>query len=30
MTVKDYMELPYTIVLRHVKDESGEYYKLGC
>ena len=26
MTVKDYMELPYNIVLRHVKDESGEYY----
>jgi predicted RNase H-like HicB family nuclease len=26
MNVKDYLELPYTIVLRHVKDESGEYY----
>jgi predicted RNase H-like HicB family nuclease len=26
MNVKDYMELPYTIVLRHIKDESGEYY----
>ena len=26
MTVKDYMELPYNIVFRHVKDESGEYY----
>ena len=26
MTVKDYLELPYSIVIRHVKDESGEYY----
>ena len=26
MTVNEYMELPYNIVLRHVKDESGEYY----
>lgn len=26
MNVKDYMELPYNIVIRHVKDESGEYY----
>ena len=26
MTVKEYMDLPYNIVFRHVKDESGEYY----
>ena len=26
MTVNEYMELPYSIVFRHVKDESGEYY----
>ena len=26
MTIKEYMELPYNIVFRHVKDESGEYY----
>jgi len=26
MTVQEYMGLPYNIVYRHVKDESGEYY----
>jgi len=26
MNIKDYLELPYNIVIRHVKDESGEYY----
>ena len=26
MTVKEYMELPYNIVFRHIKDESGDYY----
>lgn len=26
MTVKDYMELPYGIVVKKIKDESGEYY----
>lgn len=26
MDVRDYMELPYNIVIRHVKDESGSYY----
>ena len=26
MTINEYMELPYNIVLRHTKDESGEYY----
>ena len=26
LTVKDYMELPYNIILRRVKDDSGEYY----
>ena len=26
MNVKDYMELPYNIVFRHIKDDSGEYY----
>ena len=26
MTVNEYMELPYNIVFRHVKDDSGEYY----
>ena len=26
MTINEYMQLPYNIVLRHVKDESGEYY----
>ena len=26
MTLNEYMELPYSILLRHVKDESGEYY----
>ena len=26
MTIHEYMELPYNIVIRHVKDDSGEYY----
>ncbi|GHU40962.1 pilus biosynthesis protein HicB [Spirochaetia bacterium] len=26
MTVKDYMELPYHIVIQHLNDESGSYY----
>lgn len=26
MTIKDYMELPYNINIRHIRDESGEYY----
>jgi len=26
MTINDYMELPYNIVLRHVVDDSGSYY----
>jgi len=26
MTLNEYMELPYNTILRHVKDESGEYY----
>jgi predicted RNase H-like HicB family nuclease len=26
MTVNEYMDLPYNIVLRQVKDESGEYF----
>ncbi len=26
MKAKEYLELPYNIVIRHVKDESGEYY----
>jgi predicted RNase H-like HicB family nuclease len=26
MTVKEYLELPYNITLRRVKDASGEYY----
>lgn len=26
MSIKDYLELPYNIVIRHVRDESGEYY----
>jgi len=26
MEVKDYMKLPYTIVTRHVTDDSGAYY----
>ena len=26
MTVNEYLELPYSIVIRHVKDESGEYF----
>jgi predicted RNase H-like HicB family nuclease len=26
MTVQDYMALPYNIVFRYVKDDSGEYY----
>ena len=26
MNVKDYMELPYSIVIRRIKDESGIYY----
>lgn len=26
MTVQEYLELPYNIIIRHVKDESGEYY----
>jgi len=26
MTVEEYLELPYNIVLRHIRDESGVYY----
>ena len=26
MTMHEYMELPYSIVFRHVKDDSGDYY----
>ena len=26
MTIKEYLELPYNIVIRHIKDGSGEYY----
>ena len=26
MTVKEYMKLPYHIVIRHINDESGSYY----
>ena len=26
MTINEYMNLPYNIVSRHIKDESGEYY----
>jgi predicted RNase H-like HicB family nuclease len=26
MNIFDYMELPYNIIMRHIKDESGEYY----
>ncbi|MCL1819595.1 MAG: type II toxin-antitoxin system HicB family antitoxin [Oscillospiraceae bacterium] len=26
MTLQEYMELPYNIVIRHTKDDSGEYY----
>jgi len=26
MTVKEYMELPYHIVIQHLNDESGSYY----
>jgi predicted RNase H-like HicB family nuclease len=26
MTLQEYMDMPYNIVFRHVKDESGEYY----
>ena len=26
MNVGDYMKLPYNIVIRHIKDDSGEYY----
>jgi predicted RNase H-like HicB family nuclease len=26
MTLKEYMELPYNFVFRHIRDESGEYY----
>jgi predicted RNase H-like HicB family nuclease len=26
MTVKEYLKLPYTIVIRHITDESGDYY----
>ncbi|MCL2391651.1 MAG: type II toxin-antitoxin system HicB family antitoxin [Oscillospiraceae bacterium] len=26
MTAQEYMELPYNIVIRHVKDDSGAYY----
>jgi len=26
MDVSDSMELPYNIVVRHVNDESGDYY----
>ena len=26
MTVKEYLDLPYNIVIRHITDESGSYY----
>jgi len=26
MKVKDYLQLPYHIVIRHITDESGSYY----
>ena len=26
MTVQDYLRLPYNIVIRHINDDSGEYY----
>jgi predicted RNase H-like HicB family nuclease len=26
MTVKDYLDLPYNIIVRHMKDDSGDYY----
>jgi len=26
MTVKEYLNLPYNIVIRHITDESGSYY----
>jgi predicted RNase H-like HicB family nuclease len=26
MTVNDYMELPYHVVIQHLNDESGSYY----
>jgi predicted RNase H-like HicB family nuclease len=26
MTVKEYLELPYHIIIQHLVDESGEYY----
>ncbi|GHU75388.1 pilus biosynthesis protein HicB [Spirochaetia bacterium] len=26
MTVKDYLDLPYHIVIQHLNDESGSYY----
>ena len=26
MTVKEYMELPYHIIIQHLNDESGSYY----
>ena len=26
MNVNDYMKLPYNIIVRHVEDDSGEYY----
>ena len=26
MTVKDYIDLPYHIVIQHLNDESGSYY----
>ena len=26
MTVHEYMDLPYNIIVRRIKDESGEYF----
>jgi predicted RNase H-like HicB family nuclease len=26
MSVQEYLNLPYNIVIRHIKDECGEYY----
>jgi predicted RNase H-like HicB family nuclease len=26
MTVQEYLQLPYSIVTKHIKDESGSYY----
>ena len=26
VTVQDYMKLPYNIVIRHIVDDSGDYY----